>query len=251
MATTSSRRRSFDPDHPECAAVIAEVWTLSRRMHHRDAGQAAPSSRGVPSCLRQYGIEERVKRLIATKCSGDKAPDRCVSGCASRSARPPSSAARAPRPRGAGGGGEGVAVSGRWYRAPGASIAGGLCEGGGGGGEGRGGRGGESGESELAREVCRWPFMAVLGPATRGEFGRGLHMTRPPGSGGRSGGLGETSGVGPLTVVGLRVLAVALLTATLGHDVLQMGQIACLHRLTTGACDHTRRLVVRWTGSSA
>ncbi len=28
-----------------------------------------------PTCLRQYGVEERVKRLIATKCSGDKVPD--------------------------------------------------------------------------------------------------------------------------------------------------------------------------------
>jgi mycothiol system anti-sigma-R factor len=29
-----------------------------------------------PSCLRYYGVEERVKMLIAKKCSGEKAPDR-------------------------------------------------------------------------------------------------------------------------------------------------------------------------------
>ncbi len=29
----------------------------------------------MPRCLRHYGVEERVKRLIATKCSGEKAPD--------------------------------------------------------------------------------------------------------------------------------------------------------------------------------
>jgi mycothiol system anti-sigma-R factor len=65
-----------DPDHPECASVIAEVWTLldgecttetrDKLRHHLEE---------CPTCLRQYGLEERVKRLIATKCSGDKAPD--------------------------------------------------------------------------------------------------------------------------------------------------------------------------------
>lgn len=64
-----------DPDHPECAAVIAEVWTLLD-------GECTPDTReklrhhleACPACLRHYGIEERIKALIATKCSGDKAP---------------------------------------------------------------------------------------------------------------------------------------------------------------------------------
>jgi mycothiol system anti-sigma-R factor len=65
-----------DPEHPECAAVIAEVWTLldsecttetrDKLRHHLEE---------CPACLRHYGVEERVKRLIAAKCSGDKAPD--------------------------------------------------------------------------------------------------------------------------------------------------------------------------------
>jgi mycothiol system anti-sigma-R factor len=65
-----------DPEHPECAAVIAEVWTLldgectietrDKLRHHLEE---------CPGCLRQYGVEERVKRLIAVKCSGDKVPD--------------------------------------------------------------------------------------------------------------------------------------------------------------------------------
>jgi mycothiol system anti-sigma-R factor len=65
-----------DPNHPECAAVIAEVWTLldgectdeirDKLRHHLEE---------CPTCLRYYGIEDRVKRLIATKCSGEKAPD--------------------------------------------------------------------------------------------------------------------------------------------------------------------------------
>lgn len=65
-----------DPAHPECAAVIAEVWTLLD-------GESTPETRDklkqhlqeCPTCLRHYGVEERVKRLIATKCSGERAPD--------------------------------------------------------------------------------------------------------------------------------------------------------------------------------
>ena len=64
-----------DPEHPECAAVIAEVWTLldgevtaesrDRLRHHLEE---------CPACLRHYGVEERIKKMIAVKCSGDKAP---------------------------------------------------------------------------------------------------------------------------------------------------------------------------------
>ena len=28
-----------------------------------------------PACLRYYGVEERIKGLIASKCSGEKAPE--------------------------------------------------------------------------------------------------------------------------------------------------------------------------------
>jgi mycothiol system anti-sigma-R factor len=65
-----------DPDHPDCAAVIAEVWTLldaectadtrKKLRHHLDE---------CPACLRYYGVEERIKTLIATKCSGERAPE--------------------------------------------------------------------------------------------------------------------------------------------------------------------------------
>jgi mycothiol system anti-sigma-R factor len=65
-----------DPDHPECAAVIAEVWTLLD-------GECTTESRDklqqhleeCPTCLRHYGVEERVKSLIANKCRGEKAPE--------------------------------------------------------------------------------------------------------------------------------------------------------------------------------
>ena len=65
-----------DPDHPECATVIAEAWTLldgectddtrDKLRHHLDE---------CPACLRYYGVEERIKSLIASKCSGEKAPE--------------------------------------------------------------------------------------------------------------------------------------------------------------------------------
>ncbi|MCB0927674.1 MAG: mycothiol system anti-sigma-R factor [Mycolicibacterium insubricum] len=66
----------IDPDHQDCSAVMAEVWTLldgectaatrEKLRHHLDE---------CPACLRQYGVEERVKRLIAIKCAGEKAPE--------------------------------------------------------------------------------------------------------------------------------------------------------------------------------
>lgn len=66
----------IDPDHTDCSAVIAEVWTLldgectaetrDRLRHHLDE---------CPACLRHFGVEERIKHLIATKCSGERAPE--------------------------------------------------------------------------------------------------------------------------------------------------------------------------------
>jgi mycothiol system anti-sigma-R factor len=60
----------------ECAELIAEVWTLLD-------GECTPETRQklkqhldeCPPCLRIFGIEEQFKALIATKCSGDKAPE--------------------------------------------------------------------------------------------------------------------------------------------------------------------------------
>ncbi len=70
-----------DPDegHTDCALVIAEVWSLLddecndevriRLQRHLDQ---------CPACLRHYGVEERIKVLIATRCSGEKAPGHLV-----------------------------------------------------------------------------------------------------------------------------------------------------------------------------
>jgi len=80
-----------DPEHPDCAAVIAEVWTLLD-------GECTPETRDklkqhledCPACLRHYGVEERVKSLIQPSAAVRRPPRACASGCGSRSAAPPS-----------------------------------------------------------------------------------------------------------------------------------------------------------------
>ena len=59
-----------------CAQVIAEVWTLLD-------GECTPESReqlrrhleACPGCFKHYGLEERIKTLIASKCKGEIAPE--------------------------------------------------------------------------------------------------------------------------------------------------------------------------------
>ena len=59
-----------------CAQVIAEVWTLLD-------GECTPEAKErlrqhleeCPGCFKHYGIEERIKALIATKCKGERAPE--------------------------------------------------------------------------------------------------------------------------------------------------------------------------------
>ncbi|KAA8959003.1 mycothiol system anti-sigma-R factor [Mycobacterium sp.] len=66
-----------DREKVDCGEVIAEVWTLLD-------GECTAETRAklrrhleeCPGCLRRYGLEERIKALIATKCRGDKAPER-------------------------------------------------------------------------------------------------------------------------------------------------------------------------------
>jgi anti-sigma factor (TIGR02949 family) len=65
-----------DSHGPGCAQVIAEVWTLLD-------GECTPEAReqlrrhleACPGCFQHYGLEERIKALIATKCQGERAPE--------------------------------------------------------------------------------------------------------------------------------------------------------------------------------
>ncbi len=71
----------LDPDegHTDCALVIRQVWALldgevttetrQELRHHLEQ---------CPACLRHYGVEERIKALIAAKCSGEHAPSYLV-----------------------------------------------------------------------------------------------------------------------------------------------------------------------------
>ncbi len=60
----------------ECAEVLAEVWTLLD-------GECSPETQDklrrhledCPPCFEHYGLEERIKGLISTKCRGERAPD--------------------------------------------------------------------------------------------------------------------------------------------------------------------------------
>jgi mycothiol system anti-sigma-R factor len=61
---------------PECAEVLAEVWTLLD-------GECSPEARDklrqhledCPPCFQAYGLEARIKALISAKCRGERAPE--------------------------------------------------------------------------------------------------------------------------------------------------------------------------------
>ena len=77
LGSADSCPLSHDADsHLGCAQVIAQIWTLLD-------GECRPDEKAIlqrhldacPGCLQHYGIEERIKELIAVKCSGERAPD--------------------------------------------------------------------------------------------------------------------------------------------------------------------------------
>jgi mycothiol system anti-sigma-R factor len=60
----------------ECAEVIAEVWTLLDGECTAETRQKLRKHlEECPPCLQLYGLEERIKALISTKCRGEKAPE--------------------------------------------------------------------------------------------------------------------------------------------------------------------------------
>jgi mycothiol system anti-sigma-R factor len=60
----------------ECAEVIAEVWTLLDGECTSDTREKLKKHlEDCPPCFQLYGLEERIKGLIATKCSGERAPE--------------------------------------------------------------------------------------------------------------------------------------------------------------------------------
>ena len=64
------------PHETDCAEVLAEVWLFldhecddaRRKLLERHLDECTP-------CLAEYGLDEKLKKLLATKCSGEHAPD--------------------------------------------------------------------------------------------------------------------------------------------------------------------------------
>ena len=60
----------------ECAEVIAEVWTLLDGECTADTREKLRKHlEECPPCFQLYGLEERIKAVIATKCRGERAPE--------------------------------------------------------------------------------------------------------------------------------------------------------------------------------
>ena len=63
------------PHETDCTEVLAEVWLFldnecdrgRRELLARHLEECAP-------CLAEYGLEEKLKRLLAAKCGGEQAP---------------------------------------------------------------------------------------------------------------------------------------------------------------------------------
>jgi mycothiol system anti-sigma-R factor len=65
-------------DHHEtnCAEVLAEVWLFLD--HECDQTRRALLAQHLDECgpcLSEYGLDEKLKKLLATKCGGEQAPD--------------------------------------------------------------------------------------------------------------------------------------------------------------------------------
>ena len=64
-----------NPHETDCAEVLAEVWLFLD--HECDAARRALLERHLdecPPCLAEYGLDEKLKKLLASKCAGEHAP---------------------------------------------------------------------------------------------------------------------------------------------------------------------------------
>jgi mycothiol system anti-sigma-R factor len=60
----------------DCSEVLAEVWLFLDQ--ECDEGRRALLTQHLDECapcLAEYGLDEKLKRLLATKCGGEHAPD--------------------------------------------------------------------------------------------------------------------------------------------------------------------------------
>ncbi|MGI9003319.1 MAG: mycothiol system anti-sigma-R factor [Pseudonocardia sp.] len=65
-----------DHHQTNCAEVLAEVWMFLD--HECDESRRDLLTQHLDECgpcLAEYGIDEKLKKLLATKCGGEHAPD--------------------------------------------------------------------------------------------------------------------------------------------------------------------------------
>jgi mycothiol system anti-sigma-R factor len=66
---------SKPPIKAECAEVLAEVWALlDGECSAETQAKLRQHLEDCPPCFQYYGLEERLKLLISTKCRGERAP---------------------------------------------------------------------------------------------------------------------------------------------------------------------------------
>lgn len=61
----------------DCSQVLAELWLFLD--HECDSGRRALLTQHLHECgpcLAEYGLEEKIKKLLAAKCGGELAPHR-------------------------------------------------------------------------------------------------------------------------------------------------------------------------------
>jgi mycothiol system anti-sigma-R factor len=59
----------------DCAEVLAEVWLfLDRECDQERRAVLARHLDECAPCLAEYGLDEKLKTLLATKCGGEQAP---------------------------------------------------------------------------------------------------------------------------------------------------------------------------------
>lgn len=65
-----------DPHDTDCSEVLEQVWLFLD--NECDAERRAILARHLDECapcLAEYGIDEKLKKLLSKKCGGDVAPD--------------------------------------------------------------------------------------------------------------------------------------------------------------------------------
>lgn len=67
---------SQPPIKAECAEVLAEVWALlDGECSAETQAKLRQHLEDCPPCFQYYGLEERLKMLISSKCRGERAPE--------------------------------------------------------------------------------------------------------------------------------------------------------------------------------